>query len=234
MRNMRYVEFMLRNLRTAAVVAAFCLVSGICSYSQELDEQAPEESAISEGYKVIKNARDEDSPAGPKEPEDGSADAVVPEESSRGETAPNPEGENEQTAEQSPEGRGDDLLAIEGESRYDSRGKRDPFKPFLKLISTPVSTDQLAIKPPIQRYSLDQFRLSGIVKIGNEPKAMVVDPENNTYFLGVGDLIGNKDGEIIEVRESGLLVKETTRYENVYGQVKVDVRESVLAFQKDE
>ena len=70
MRNMRYVEFMLRNLRTAAVVAAFCLVSGICSYSQELDEQAPEESAISEGYKVIKNARDEDSPAGPKEPED--------------------------------------------------------------------------------------------------------------------------------------------------------------------
>ena len=60
---------------------------------------------------------------------------------------------------------------------------------------------------------------------------MVVDPEGNTYFLGDGDRIGNKEGEIVEVRENGLLVEETIRSEDVYGEVKVEIKKSVLAFE---
>ena len=69
-----------------------------------------------------------------------------------------------------------------------------------------------------------------MVKFGGEPKAMVVDPEKNTYYLGVGDEIGNKNGEIIEVRDNGLLVQEKRYYEDVFGNSKVEVEKSVLAF----
>jgi len=62
---------------------------------------------------------------------------------------------------------------------------------------------------------------------------MVVDPEANTYFLGVGDKIGNSDGEILEVRENGILVQEKAKVENVYGEVKVETKKSVLAFQDE-
>jgi type IV pilus assembly protein PilP len=131
-----------------------------------------------------------------------------------------------------PAGRGDSLAAQE-KAPYDSAGKRDPFKPFLNLVDTPVGPSPI-VRPPIQRYPLNQFRISGIVWIGGSPQAMVVDPEANTYFLGVGDKIGNKDGVITEVRVTGLLVQETARLENVYGVVKVEVKESGLAFQDEE
>jgi Tfp pilus assembly protein PilP len=81
---------------------------------------------------------------------------------------------------------------------------------------------------------LNQFRIVGIVWIGGKPQAMIVDPEANTYFLGVGDKIGSSDGEILEVRQNGILVQERTKLENVYGEVKIEVKQSVLAYQNDE
>ncbi len=117
--------------------------------------------------------------------------------------------------------------------RYDSTGMRDPFEPFIKLVDTPSGPPPV-VRPPIQRYPLNRFRLAGIVWIGDEPKAMIVDPEANTYFLGIGDKIGNKDGVIMEVRERGILVQERTSFENIYGDVKVEVKRSILAFQSEE
>jgi Tfp pilus assembly protein PilP len=125
--------------------------------------------------------------------------------------------------------RGDSLRNAE-KPRYDSTGMRDPFKPFIKLVDRPSGPLPI-VKPPIRRYPLSSFRLAGIIWIGDEPKAMIVDPEMNTYFLGVGDKIGNKDGEILEVRDRGILVQEKTKLENVYGEVKIEVKKSVLAFQ---
>lgn len=117
---------------------------------------------------------------------------------------------------------------------YSSRGKRDPFKPF---IQAPKETKQTPISestPPIKRYALNQYRIVGIVRFGENPKAMVVDPEQNTYYLGVNDEIGNRNGEIIEVRDNGLLVQEKRFYEDVFGNSKVEVEKSVLAFVEEE
>jgi len=86
--------------------------------------------------------------------------------------------------------------------------------------------------PPIKRYPLEQFRLVGILWAGQQPKAMIVDPEKNTYVLGIGDEIGNSQGRIIEVRESGILVEEKRQLEDVFGQKKIEVRKSVLAFRE--
>ncbi|MGI9533489.1 MAG: pilus assembly protein PilP [Thermodesulfobacteriota bacterium] len=122
-----------------------------------------------------------------------------------------------------------DLEENRNQPLYEATGKRDPFKPFIK---TPKEKDAVitATTPPIKRFPLEEYRIVGIVWVDNEPKAMVVDPEKNTYFLSKTDEIGNKNGVIIEVNENGLLVSEKRFFEDVFGEQKVEVKKSVLAF----
>ena len=116
---------------------------------------------------------------------------------------------------------------------YTPQGKRDPFRPFIKLEEEREVKPQVSqLVPPIKRYPLEEFRLVGILWAGQQPKAMIVDPEKNTYVLGIGDEIGNSQGRIIEVRESGILVEEKRQLEDVFGQKKIEVRKSVLAFRE--
>ena len=116
---------------------------------------------------------------------------------------------------------------------YTPQGKRDPFRPFIKLEEEREVKPQVSqLVPPIKRYPLEEFRLVGILWAGQQPKAMIVDPEKNTYVLGIGDEIGNSQGRIIEVRESGILVEEKRQLEDVFGQKKIEVKKSVLAFRE--
>jgi Tfp pilus assembly protein PilP len=110
--------------------------------------------------------------------------------------------------------------------------ERDPFRPFIKIVSEEEATGGGSLVPPIKRYELQEFRIAGILWIEGEPRAMVVDPEKNTYYLAVGDEIGNKGGVILEIRNSGILVKETRHYEDLFGEHKVEVRRVVLSFQE--
>jgi len=112
---------------------------------------------------------------------------------------------------------------------YQAFGKRDPFKPFIKEPKEREATIS-ETTPPIKRFPLDEYRIVGIVWVDNVPKAMVVDPEKNTYFLGRADEIGNRNGVILEVSENGLLVNEKRFFEDVFGEQKVEVKKSVLAF----
>ena len=118
---------------------------------------------------------------------------------------------------------------------YSTKGKRDPFKPFIKEVpKREIEAIITKTTPPIKRYSLDEFRIVGIVWVNETPKAMVIDPEKNTYFLGKDDEIGNREGVIIEVRENGLLVSEKRFFEDVFGEEKVEIKKSVLAFAEEE
>jgi Tfp pilus assembly protein PilP len=109
---------------------------------------------------------------------------------------------------------------------------RDPFKPFMKLVDEEEEMGDGSLVPPIKRYELQEFRIAGILWIEGEPIAMVVDPEKNTYYLAVGDEIGNQRGVILEIRNSGMLVKETRHYEDLFGEGKVEVKKVVLSFQE--
>ncbi|HSE83203.1 MAG TPA: pilus assembly protein PilP [Thermodesulfobacteriota bacterium] len=120
------------------------------------------------------------------------------------------------------------------DTAYDPSGKRDPFKPFIKLTEkekeTKPSVSELI--PPIQRYSLEEFKLVGVLWMQKQPKAMIVDPEKNTYVLSVGDEIGNMQGRIVEIRNNGILVQEKKHFENIFGEKKVETATSVLAFRE--
>lgn len=114
------------------------------------------------------------------------------------------------------------------------QNRRDPFKPFIKIIREPEAKPALSeLVPPIKKYPLQEFRLVGIIWVGKEPKAMVVDPERNTYVLGIGDEIGNSQGRIVEIRENGIMVEEKRYFEDIFGERKVEVKRSVLAFKEE-
>jgi len=201
----------------ALVLLLAIIFSGpLLSYAQD-----GEENTLGEGVEIIKSARENARPT--PGPED---------EAGPGSDAGAPVGGQASEADKSMEERTSAIQSVsEVRPPYDPAGKRDPFKPFIRLVDIPSAGPAPVVVPPIQRYSLDQFRISGIVWMGGKPQAMVVDPEGNTYFLGDGDRIGNKEGEIIEVRDNGLLVEETIRSEDVYGEVKVETKKSVLAFE---
>jgi Tfp pilus assembly protein PilP len=123
--------------------------------------------------------------------------------------------------------------APQEEPIYSPIGKRDPFKPFIKIVEKEVKPEVSKSLPPLRRYSLEQFRLVGIMSVGQQLKAMIVDPEKNTYVLGVGDEIGNKNGKIVEVRDNSILVEEKRYFEDVFGQKKVETKKSILAFKEE-
>ena len=208
---------------SALVLLLAIILSGpLLSYAQD-----GEENTMGEGMEIIKSARENAQPTPGPEDEAGSGS-----EGKAASDAQAPPGEPGSEADKSLEERASAIQPVsEVRPPYDPAGKRDPFKPFIRLVDIPSAGPAPVVVPPIQRCSLDQFRISGIVWMSGKPQAMVVDPEGNTYFLGDGDRIGNKEGEILEVRNNGLLVEETIRSEDVYGEVKVETKKSVLAFE---
>jgi Tfp pilus assembly protein PilP len=116
---------------------------------------------------------------------------------------------------------------------YRQVGNRDPFKPFIKILGEKEQKPKTSKSvPPIKRYPLVQFKLVGIIWVGERPKAMVIDPEKNTYFLGIGEEIGNKHGKIVEIKDDVIIVVEQRYFEDVMGQRKFDTVKSVLSFKE--
>ena len=96
---------------------------------------------------------------------------------------------------------------------------RDPFKmPVLLLKEGMAVTD-------IERYSVDQFRLVGVVTGPGQIRAMILDPSGKTHFIRAGDRIGIRNGRIRSITPDYVRVQEETI--NVLGErenVIVDIR----------
>ncbi len=101
---------------------------------------------------------------------------------------------------------------------YDSLGKPDPFRPFINFnaIERPIPTEEP--KTPLQRYSLNQFKLVGILMAGKH-FAMVEDPEAISYTITEGDQLGNLSGVVEEIRENEMVVAEP--YLDIYDQQQI-------------
>ncbi len=97
--------------------------------------------------------------------------------------------------------------------------KRDPFKTFIRA-KTPDVPKVVAKKSvrltPLQRYSLDQLKVVGIMIGGNVRKVLLEDDAGKGYSVNVGDAIGNQSGIIVAIKKDRMIVEET--YENVMGK----------------
>jgi len=99
-----------------------------------------------------------------------------------------------------------ELLVPSSEFRYDSTGRRDPFKSLLELEKKQRDITQL---PPIQQFDLDTAKVVGIVvDPGRVAQAMVRAPNGQTFVVRVGTIMGKNEGEVVEITLQGIRIQE--------------------------
>ena len=92
---------------------------------------------------------------------------------------------------------------------YSPIGKRDPFQNvFGNRENTPVRVE--GRKPtPLQRWSLDQLKLSLTVTGTSSPMAMLEDPDNRGWPVRLGDFVGKNWGKVTSIQRDQIVVTET-------------------------
>ena len=89
--------------------------------------------------------------------------------------------------------------------------KRDPFRSFVELRDSAATVRRAPTRPltPLERYSLDQLRLVGVVGGGSVDKALLEDDVGKGYVVGVGTAVGNQGGKIVSIRPDRIVIQET-------------------------
>jgi len=88
---------------------------------------------------------------------------------------------------------------------YSPKGRRDPFMP---LIVREEKKAQKADRPPLERYNITEFKLTGIVWGGFGYNAMLEGPDKKGYFVRVGTIIGPNRGVIKKITKDLLVIEE--------------------------
>ncbi len=96
------------------------------------------------------------------------------------------------------------------EDRYNPKGKRDPFEPFIKADRKSSESD-LAAVPPLQRYDINELRFVGVIWTAKGARALVEDIEGKGYSVVVGTRIGRAGGVVTRITDGQLFVGEVSR-----------------------
>ena len=88
---------------------------------------------------------------------------------------------------------------------YNPAGRRDPFMP---LIVRDEKKAKAADRPPLERYTITEFKLTGIVWGGFGYNAMLEGPDGKGYFVRVGTVIGQNRGVIRKITKSNMVIEE--------------------------
>jgi Tfp pilus assembly protein PilP len=107
---------------------------------------------------------------------------------------------------------------------YRPKSERDPFKSFVTTRTTlpaPAArrTKVPKIKTPLQRYSLDQLKVVGIIAGGKMKKALLEDDVGKGYVVSTGDAVGSEGGTITSIQKDRIIIEST--YRDVLGNEKV-------------
>jgi type IV pilus assembly protein PilP len=91
---------------------------------------------------------------------------------------------------------------------YSPVGKRDPFRDpaTIRVAARPQGEGQVG---PLQKFDLDQLRLSFTTTATSAPMALVIDPTGQGHIVQIGDFIGKNWGKISAIRREELTVMET-------------------------
>jgi len=103
------------------------------------------------------------------------------------------------------------LDATKPKFTYDSLGRQDPFRPFVDFsqLERTIPTDPTRPLTPLEKFSLNQYHLVGIILAGEGHNyALVEDPERVGYTVREGDYIGNQSGRVSKISENEMVVEE--------------------------
>lgn len=95
---------------------------------------------------------------------------------------------------------------------------RDPYdlkdtqlkNPFPK--NGTVESAALLGKPPLQRYSLNALHLLGIIQDQGHTSAIIMTPDGKIYPLAQGDLIGNQQGQVVDMTANQVVISEVAEH----------------------
>jgi Tfp pilus assembly protein PilP len=106
-------------------------------------------------------------------------------------------------------------------SVYRPKSDRDPFKSFVSTRMETVARTQKTprIKTPLQRYSLDQLKVVGIIAGGTMSKALLEDDGGKGYVVSAGEAVGSEGGKITSIQKDRIIIEIT--YRDVLGKEKV-------------
>ncbi|HZS12046.1 MAG TPA: pilus assembly protein PilP, partial [Nitrospirales bacterium] len=99
-----------------------------------------------------------------------------------------------------------------GEYSYNPSGRREP---FLAIVRKSAGEEDASNLPPLQRTSLSELGLIGIVWGGFGFTAMVQAPDGRGYSVRPGTRIGPNNGIVSSITENAVVVQE--RFTDVYG-----------------
>lgn len=96
---------------------------------------------------------------------------------------------------------------------YVPAGRRDPFAP---IIIKETKKGKTGDRPPLERYSINEFKLSGIIWGGFGYNAILEAPDGKGYFVRVGTVLGPNGGVIRKITQTSLVVEE--KFKNYAGE----------------
>ncbi|MBE8221251.1 MAG: pilus assembly protein PilP [Bdellovibrionales bacterium] len=104
---------------------------------------------------------------------------------------------------------------------------QDPFKQNDFSNNKNNKNFNLFLDNPLRSANLEDYKLIGLVWETKIPKAIIKDTNGKTHILKKGDYLGNRQGQIIKIREGEVVVLELTEREDGEGTL---YKTNVLTF----
>ncbi|MDH4028374.1 MAG: pilus assembly protein PilP [Nitrospirota bacterium] len=110
---------------------------------------------------------------------------------------------------------------------YDQRGRRDPFVPLIIRKQSQQEKGR-AMTGTLESYDLSEFSLAAIVGKAGRYYALIVTPDNRSFTVSEGTVIGINKGTVKEVTGDKMIMVEYSK--DYMGNFKP--REIILEFHK--
>mgnify|MGYP001615597919 CR=1 FL=1 len=108
---------------------------------------------------------------------------------------------------------------------YKPAGKRDPFTPIIVKENLKAQSED---RPPLERFNIYEFKLSGVVWGGFGYSAMLEGPDGKGYFVHVGTIIGQNKGVVKKITQHNMVIEE--KFKTISGEP--DRKEIVIELRK--
>ncbi|MEK7307983.1 MAG: pilus assembly protein PilP [Nitrospirota bacterium] len=111
---------------------------------------------------------------------------------------------------------------------YDPAGRRDPFVPLVVVSKGEKKSSKIAGN--LESYDIGDFTAVAIAKKGSYYYALLIAPDNKSYTVKEGTVIGLHNGKVLQITSNKILIKEYV--EDYTGKQKS--REILLELHKGE
>lgn len=112
---------------------------------------------------------------------------------------------------------------------YNPSGHRDPFASLVKVKKVRIDIPEEELTP-LQRVSISDMKLEGIIILGKKVVAHVITPDGKAHIVTVGTPMGRNRGKIKRIVSDRVVVEE--QFEDYMGnRIK---QETVLRLREEE